>query len=223
VAADYNGQEMRIMAHFAEGRAAEIYRNNPRADFHSVAKELIKEHAGLDLPRKDVKITGFSLIYGAGVNSLSEQLGVGKDVAKRIRDAYFKSLPGLQELMWDVQERGDAGKPVKSWGGRIIYPEAPKVVNGQHWTFSYKLLNHLIQGSAADQTKEAIIQHGYRSQHARFMITVHDENVYSVRPEALPQAVKDIKASMEDQHGWDVPFIAEVEVGPNWHDLESYK
>jgi DNA polymerase I-like protein with 3'-5' exonuclease and polymerase domains len=220
VASDFNGQEMRIAAHFAEGRAAEIYRNDPSADFHSAVAEILERDAGLKLDRKLVKITGFSLIYGSGINALAELLGVDRNTASTIRAHYFQALPGFKELMDDVSERGRKGLPVKTWGGRLIYAEKGKLVNGQQWTFEYKLLNYLIQGSAADQTKEAINTTGYRTQHRRFMITVHDENVYSVDPEHLNHEVGDIRASMETQQGWDVPFKAKIETGQNWWDIQ---
>jgi DNA polymerase I-like protein with 3'-5' exonuclease and polymerase domains len=223
VASDFNGQEMRIASHFAEGRAAEIYRNDPGADFHSVVNEIIKSDAGMDIGRKMVKITGFSLIYGSGVKSLSELLNVDRSTAARIRAHYFNALPGFEELMQDVSSRGRAGRPVKTWGGRLIYSEPSKIIKGKHMEFSYKLLNYLIQGSAADQTKEAINEAGYKTRHRRFLATVHDENVYSVDPDHLDEEVAAIRASMETQSGWDVPFRCEVEFGPNWHDLKEHR
>jgi DNA polymerase I-like protein with 3'-5' exonuclease and polymerase domains len=90
------------------------------------------------------------------------------------------------------------------------------------WSFEYKLLNYLIQGSAADQTKEAINTVGYWNKYCRFLATVHDENVYSVHPEELPSEIEAIKASMEDQPNWDVPFKAEVKVGANWADMSPF-
>lgn len=223
VSADFNGQEMRIASHFAEGRAAEIYRTDPRADFHSVVNAIIIAETGMDIGRKMVKITGFSLIYGSGIGSLSELLGVDKATATRIRKAYFQALPGFQSLMEDVSKRGRQGLSVRTWGGRQIYAEPPKVVKGQQWDFSYKLLNYLIQGSAADQTKEAIARIGYQTPTRRFLGTVHDENVFSVKPHSLNHDIGEIKSSMEDQPDWDVPFATAVEVGPNWHDLVEYK
>ena len=223
VASDFNGQEMRIAAHFAEGRAAEIYRNDPRADFHEVVNGVIKRDAGMDIGRKMVKITGFSLIYGSGINSLAELLGVDKGTAAKIRAHYFAALPGFEELMKDVSSRGRAGSPVKTWGGRLIYSEPSKIVKGRQMEFSYKLLNYLVQGSAADQTKEAINEAGYKTRHRRFLATVHDENVYSVDPDRLGEEIADIRASMETQSGWDVPHRCEVEVGPNWHDLTGHE
>jgi len=222
VSSDFNGQEMRIASHFAEGRAAEIYRNDPGADFHVEVDKIIKAESGLDIGHKMVKITGFSLLYGSGINSLAILLGVERNVAARIRTAYFAALPGFQELMDDVSHRGRIGQPVKTWGGRLIYAEPPKIVKGHQWSFEYKLTNYWIQGSAADQTKEALTEVGYRTRSRRFLATVHDENVYSVDPAHLDHEVAHIKASMETQTGWDVPFKAKVKVGPNWHDLESY-
>jgi DNA polymerase-1 len=219
VASDFNGQEMRIAAHFAEGRAAEIYRNDPSADFHKTVSKILETDAGLKLDHKLVKITGFSLIYGSGVNALADLLGVDRNTASTIRAHYFQVLPGFKELMDDVSKRGRQGLPVKTWGGRLIHAEKGKLVNGQHWTFEYKLLNYLIQGSAADQTKEAINATGYRTPHRRFLATVHDENVFSVSPDHLEQEIAVIKDSMESQPGWDVPFKAKVEVGPNWWDI----
>lgn len=223
VSADFASQEFRIAAHFAEGAAAEIYRNDPKADFHAAVAEVIKRDAGLDLTRKHTKIVGFSLLYGAGLQKLGESLGVDRAMAQKIRNHYFAALPGMRELMDDVSSRGRRGQPVKTWGGRQLYAEPPRMVNGSYWDFSYKLVNYLIQGSAADQTKEAINDAGYKTKYRRFLASVHDENVYSVDPEKLRQEVAEIRHSMEDQPGWDVPWKTSVEFGPNWWDLTTFE
>jgi DNA polymerase I-like protein with 3'-5' exonuclease and polymerase domains len=216
IAADYNGQEMRLLAHFAEGRAAEIYRNDPRADFHEIARTILHDEAGLDLKRKLVKIVGFSLIYGAGVPNLSGQLNMSDlGLVRRIRDNYLRSIPGLKTFLEDVTSRPG----VRTWGGRWIPVDKPE---GSNWDFSYKLPNHLIQGSAADQTKESIIVYDNTGAPGRFLMTVHDENVISSKPEDLAENIHALKHSMESLPGFDVPFIAEVETGLNWHNLEQY-
>ena len=219
VSADFASQEFRIAAHFAEGRAAEIYSTDPQADFHEEVRKIILQDAGLDLPRKLVKITGFSLLYGSGINSLAELLGVDRATASNIRKHYFSALPGMKELMDQVSERGRMGKPVKTWGGRLLFAEPPKLIKGRQMTFDYKLVNYLIQGSAADQTKEAINTVGYRSKGMRFMATVHDENVYSVAPKHLDECLGEIRHAMEEQPGWDVPWQISVMIGNDWHNL----
>lgn len=218
VPADYNGQEMRGLAHFAEGRAMEIYRDDPRADFHEVAARLVKETSGLSIKRKQAKITGFSLIYGAGVPALAAQLGVDPGEAAVIKNAYLKAIPGLA----DFQRTFDYRSEVRTWGGRIIPVEPSRMFKGRLWTFNYKLCNYLIQGSAADQTKESLIRYERTRENGDLLMTVHDEVVIQVPMERLATEVKLLKSAMEDQPGWDVPFVAEVEYGKNWHDLEPY-
>ena len=223
VSLDFASQEFRIAAHFAEGAAAEIYNADPKADFHQRVSDMLKTDAGLDLPRKMVKIVGFSLLYGAGLTKLGESLGVDKTTAQKIRNHYFQVLPGMKELMDDVSARGRKGDAVRTWGGRKIYAETPKMSNGRYMDFSYKLVNYLVQGSAADQTKEAINEAGYKNQHRRFLASVHDENVYSIDPEQLGEEIPEIRAAMENQPGWDIPWKTAVEVGPNWHDLTPWE
>lgn len=220
VSADFNGQEVRLLAHFAEGRAAEIYRNDPKADLHSVARDIIREQSGLQLERKDVKIAAFSIIYGSGPANMAEQMGCSVEEARRIKRAYLDALPGVREFQADVSSRSF----VRTWGGRIIPVEPPKEVRGQTWSFEYKLANHLIQGSAADQTKESVIVYERtRSSASRFLMTVHDENVISVRKDKLHEEVGALRAAMELLPGFDVPFKVDVEYGPNWKDLQEYK
>lgn len=211
VAADYNGQEMRLLAHFAEGRAAEIYRDNPRADFHEIARLILENEAGLYFKRKHVKIVGFSLIYGAGVNNLAGQTGLPYAEAKKLRNHYLKSIPGLDEFIDDCSSRPG----IRTWGGRWIPMESPQ--------YQYRLPNHLIQGSAADQEKQSIIEYHKANPTGRFLMTVHDENVISSKPEDLAENVEKLKYAMESLPNLDVPFVAEVEVGQNWHELKAYQ
>ncbi len=222
VSLDFASQEFRVMAHFAEGRAAEIYREDPRADFHQMVSEILKAELGIELPRKQTKIVGFTLLYGGGVGKLAESLGVDKGSAARIRAAYFQAIPGVSELMEDVSARGRHGQAVRTWGGRLIYAEPPRMKDGRHMDFSYKLLNYHIQGSAADQTKESLIKGGYRTQYRRFLISCHDENVYSMDPNNLRKEIAEVRSAMEDPTGWDVPWRCDVEVGPNWWDMVDF-
>lgn len=209
VPADYNGQEMRILAHYAEGRALEIYQNDPRADFHEVAAKLVNEFAGLMIKRKQAKITGFSLIYGSGIRALAAQLGVPYEESALIKNSYLKAIPGLE----DFQESFYYRTTVKSWGGRIIPADKG---------YEYRLCNYLIQGSASDQTKEAMIRYDDTREDGDLLMQVHDEVVIQVEEEKLRTEVPLLKHAMEKMPGWDCPFIAEVEYGPNYHDLKAY-
>lgn len=217
---DFNGQEMRLLAHFAEGKLAEIYNNDPEADIHQVAAQLVSTIVNRVLNRKQTKIIGFSLVYGSGVPHLSEGLGVELAVGRQLKEAYFRAMSGLKEFIGDVSNRSE----VRTWGGRII-PVEPSIVNpnGSVWSFGYKLANHLIQGSAADQTKESIIRYERARTHSRFYATVHDENVISVPLDRAREETAVLRAAMEDLPGFAVPFKVEFKTGPNWAKLEKYK
>jgi DNA polymerase-1 len=229
---DFSSQEFRILAHFEDGTLAEAYRANPDLDPHQMGVEMFRELLGLVISRKPVKITGFSIVYGTGYTGLSIQLGRPLEDARTIKDAYLSVFPGVKTLMEDVQTRGACGMAIRTWGGRIYYSEPPKMVKKTDaWgntferkqDFHYKLLNYLIQGSAADQTKESICDWAEnRDPDALFLATVHDENNISAPKENWERHMATLRESMERPR-FDVPFRTEGLYGPNWADLEKCK
>lgn len=218
---DFSSQEIRILAHFEDGALAEAYRLDPNLDPHQMATELVAAIVGLTYARKEIKITGFSIIYGSGATGLSGQLHRSIPEAAQIKGAYLTAMPGVRDLQRDVQGRGRSGQPVRTWGGRIYYAEAPKVIDGRLRDFAYKLLNYLIQGSAADQTKESIADwEDSRAWWDVFLATVHDEvNISAPKEEALESMARLKEAMNKDR--LDVPMLSEGFMGENWHDLEE--
>ena len=218
---DFSSQEVRILAHFEDGQLLDAYRQNPALDPHTMGQGFIRENTGVLYPRKDVKITGFSIIYGSGVNGLSGQLHRPPNEAWAIREAYFQAFPGIKQLMRDTQSIGQSGRAIRTWGGRLYHREPSK--DGRD--FSYKLLNYLIQGSAADQTKECLYiwdQIQRRAHKDVFLATVHDEINISVPADDWKEGMSRLKHAMEDQlPGFDCPMKSEGFVGHNWNDIEE--
>jgi len=89
-------------------------------------------------------------------------------------------------------------------------------------TFEYKLLNYLIQGSAADCTKEAIIRYMRVRKDGMFLSQVYDEINISVPGKALASEIRLLREAAESVE-FDVPMLTDVEIGPNWHDLKPYQ
>lgn len=215
---DFSSQEIRILAHFEDGSLCEAYRGDPELDPHEMAKQLIKKMIGVEYARKDIKVTGFSLIYGSGASGIARKLGVDYGAGAAIKEAYLAAMPGVRTLMQDVQRRGKAGQPIRTWGGRLYYVEAPKEVGGQWRDFAYKLLNYLIQGSAADQTKESLNDWNSEKSSAIFIATVHDEINISVPREDAINEMAILKRCM-NRDRFDVPMLSEGFFGENWHDI----
>lgn len=225
---DYNGQELRILGHYEDGALLAAYQDNPRMDVHAHVKELIIENTGLEYHRTQVKITNFRRIYGGGAPATAGALNIDIDAAKRLLAAHSKALPGVADLQKQIKAVSLSGNPIITWGGREYYVEPPKWDKrfNRHMTYEYKLLNYLIQGSAADATKEAIIRyHDHPDRRGRFLVTVYDElnsSTASTSVAAIKHEHRVLKESMEGLE-FDVPMLSDGKTGLTWGDLQKFE
>lgn len=214
---DYNQQEFRILAHYENDKLLGSYQTNPRIDYHDNMAAMIEAATGLKLERRAVKILNFGINYGMGAGKFAAGLGVSVEEATALRNAVKRAAPGVQALDRELKRRGKAGEPVRTWGGRRYFCEPP---NEDGRTFEYKLLNYLIQGSAADCTKEAIIRWSEAARGARLLVTVHDEINISAPLEDADEEMELLRQAMEGIE-FDVPMLTDGKVGPSWGDLKK--
>jgi DNA polymerase I-like protein with 3'-5' exonuclease and polymerase domains len=218
---DYSQQEPRILGHFEGGDLMRQYQSNPWIDFHDNARdELIK--VGKVYDRKPVKNTNLGLIYGMGVGKLALKNDMPVEEARELKKAILKLYPGLDAMYRDMKVRAKAKTPIRTWGGREYYCEEPRLVQGRIQEFDYKLVNVLIQGSAADCTKEAIIR--YRAKKhpdAKILLNVHDQLTVSVPKKIFKTEMIVLRDCMQSVE-FDVPILSEGAVGVNWNDLKDY-
>lgn len=219
---DYNQQELRILAHFEDGALLAEYIRNPRLDVHDFLMRKIIDDLGLDVDRYITKQMNFGYIYGQGLGSLAEKMGRAVDEVKVFREAQMQVLPGLKGLSDDIKARSRAGEPIRTWGGREYFKEESILWNGRWLDFTYKLLNYLIQGSAADVTKESLIRYDAVRKEGRFALTVYDENNISVPKGALNSEMLILREAMMSIE-LDVPLISDGEWGVKLGTLEALK
>lgn len=222
---DYNGQELRILGHYEDGALLRAYQENPRMDVHDFVRQLIEDITGLQYNRTPVKITNFRRIYGGGAPATASALNISIEDAKKLLDAHGKALPGVKDLNRQIKDLSQSGEPIITWGGREYYVEPPKYDKrfGRHMTYEYKLLNYLIQGSAADVTKTAIINyHNHPKREGRFLVTVYDEINVSAAKAKVKSEMAILKECMEGVE-MDVPMLSDGKVGPNWGALKTYE
>lgn len=220
---DYSQQELRILGHFEDDVLKRAYLENPRLDVHALAQQLINGLLGTNFERKPIKNTGFGLIYGMGLGLLAEKINADVATAKRVRDAYLSIFPGLKAIYADMKQRASARQPIRTWGGREYYCEEPKLVDGRVRHFDYKLLNVLIQGSAADCTKEAVCRYAeMKPSHHRILLTAHDELLVSAPRDERHEAMKQLREAMESVE-FDVRMLSDGSWSPtNWTTLKPY-
>ncbi len=224
---DYSQQEPRILAHFDGGALMDTYLANPWVDFHDYAKAEL-EKMGKFYDRKPVKNTNLGLIYGMGVGKLAQKNDMSVEEASELKKAILTLYPGLKAMYQDMRVRAKAKQPIRTWGGREYYCEEPKLVDGRVREFDYKLVNVLIQGSAADCTKEALIktQTAFEAAgHAHdwfVLLNVHDQITCSVPKKDLKQSMEILRVQMESV-AFDVPILSEGAISAtNWAELSEY-
>jgi len=219
---DYNQQEIRILAHFENGLLMDKYNEEPRMDVHEFVRQVIKEISGIELHRRETKIVNFGMIYGMGIEGLCQKLKCSPEYAQKIKRLQLTAVPGLKELSKDIKDLAKSGMPITTWGGRQYYPEPSREINGEVREFIYKLLNYLIQGSAADVTKQALVNYNEIKKEGRFLVTVYDENNISAPKGAAKREMQLLREAMEGVE-MDVPMLSDGKWGRSWGELEKFK
>ena len=186
---DYSAQEMKLLAHFTNGALLKALQADPNKDIHQIAAGI----AGIS--RKVAKTLGFAVLYGAGVGRVAETLGVPISEARRIKEKYLEALPEIKLFQQELNAVGKSHSYTETLGGRHYRSQKPTVINGVFKSFEYKLPNYKIQGSAADQTKEAMIRYATTSASGRLVLSVHDQIVVQCPDDEVTLAQE--RASLE--------------------------
>jgi len=213
---DYSGQEMRIAAHYAEGNILKCFQDDPDFDIHNMVQAEILELVKRLIERPTIKIIGFLKLYGGGPNALSQQTGISYTEAQEFFRFFDQAIPEFKELAKTLEAQVKSGTLLRTWGGRLYDVEAPKFVDGKMRSFYYKLINILIQGSAADMMKYAIAQYYHHpDRRGTLMLTVHDELAVSIQERFSKREMKLLKECMENSPHWDLDMLSDGKIGPN--------
>lgn len=226
---DYNGQELRLAAHFEDGPLLAAYQENPRMDVHQHVSDLIDSVTGMHFQRGNVKIANFRIIYGGGAPATASGIGCSIEEAKSLLAAHKAALPSLtgrDGLSAQTKQVGKEGACLFTWGGRAYYVEPPSFSKkyNRHMTYEYKLLNYLCQGSAADVTKQAMINYNdHPKRRGRFLVQVYDEMNASSGPEPKKE-MQVLRESMEMvSEDLDVAMLSDGKMGKSWGEQAKYE
>jgi DNA polymerase I-like protein with 3'-5' exonuclease and polymerase domains len=230
---DYSQQEPRILVHYAklqnlEGvdEIVDAY-NQGDADFHQVVADM----AGIE--RKQAKTINLGLMYGMGKNKLMSELGLQKEAAEKLIKQYHAKAPFVKQLMDNVTRKAENRGKIRTLGGRAchfnfwtptqfgVFTPLPLEQARKEYdeplkrAFTYKALNKLIQGSAADMTKKSMValyENGIIPH-----IQIHDEVDISIES---PEQAEKIIEIMESAVTLKVPNKVDYESGKNWGEIK---
>jgi len=242
---DFSQQEPRILVHYASvfGKSRSLplrgveefvdgYRNDPTMDFHTMVADMAQ------ISRKQAKTINLGMMYGMGAKKMADQLDIPIEESKELVNQYHERVPFVKMLMRGVTDRlNDKGSfgAIRSLKGRkcrfdlwepdsfemnkaLPYHEAVRQY-GQTTrlkrAYTYKALNRLIQASAADMTKQAMVD-VYRTGKIP-LIQIHDELAVSVTGKEEAQSIANIMTNAIDL---DVPSRCDIEIGASWGSAE---
>ena len=228
---DYSQQEPRMVVHYAasigegyEG-SQELVRayENASADFHQTIAELV------GIERSQAKTIGLGLMYGMGKNKLANSLGLSKEEAEVLISKYNRKVPFVKLLSDRCMKKANDEGIIRTKKGRKCRFDmwetkdfglhtaetfenavAKYGKDGIKRAYTYKALNRLIQGSAADQTKQAIVscyEQGYLP-----ILQIHDELCFNVK---AGDELK-IKEIMETCMEFKVPSVVDISIGDDF-------
>jgi DNA polymerase I-like protein with 3'-5' exonuclease and polymerase domains len=234
---DFSQQEPRLAVHYAKlleldgaEKAAQSYINDPGTDFHQMVADMAQ------IGRKQAKTVGLGLLYGMGKKKMATELDLSEAEASDLIGKFHALVPFMKGLVSAVQTRVDhpaSNGAIRTLLGRrcrfnlwephefglnkalpreqAVLEYGPRLKRA----YTYKGLNRLIQGSAADQTKKsmlACIEAGKLP-----LLQVHDELCLSVK---TLQEAQEYAKLMQECVTLEVPTKVDCELGPSWGEAK---
>jgi DNA polymerase-1 len=203
ISIDYSSIEYRLATYFSgDTKLIQMYQKNPDVDFHQITADTL----GVD---RDVgKTIGFGILYGMGVNSLSMALSLTRDRAIQLRNKFFDTRPAFRNLISMIGEGVKRNGGVRNPFGR--WCPVPRDLD-------YKGLNALVQGSAGDLMRYALVALDEAKLPIKLVSTIHDETLSESTIEMLLDNVAAIKKVMCGCPMFPtMPITCDQEVGFSW-------
>ena len=227
VCLDYSQIELRVLAHFCQDAALmESFRKGE--DIH---RRVASEVYGVDPAevtsdqRRVAKAVNFGVIYGQTSYGLAATLGIERSVAETFIEDYFRRYAGVEKFMNETLDEVARTKYAKTILGRRreidgIRPKRFRTLNMPERT----AVNTVIQGSAADLVKQAMIHVSGKMKAAkhpgRMLLQIHDELVFEAPEAEVASLITLVKHEMEHALPLNVPVVVDVKVGDNWLDAK---
>ena len=237
---DYSQQEPRLVVHYAAttepicfddsvGNIVNKFKDNS-VDFHQTVADMA------NISRTQAKTINLGLFYGMGKAKLQAELGLNtKQEAENLFNQYHQNVPFVRDLMGHTSKTAQSSGSIGTLLGRrcrfnkwepnqfgmhkpMDFEEAERTYGRGRIrrAFTYKALNKLIQGSAADMTKKAMVD--LYNEGIVPHIQIHDELDISIQSEEQSKKIIEI---MENAVSLEVPNKVDYESGLTWGDING--
>ena len=237
---DYKQIEYRTFIHFAVGPGAdeareEFHRHD--VDYHQMVQEMMGWVTGDKDKDKEyrhiTKNLNFGSIYCMGARSFAKKFRIPLlkahpdadpdnlfPLADSLMKAYKRKIPFVDPTCRLIMQTGERRGYVRTLSGRR--QRMPD--DGG----SYKLVNYLIQGSAADLLKKGLVDAWDQGvfNELKLHAQVHDEVVFSIpNTKAGYEACVTLQECMKNSYKLKIPLGVDTEIGPDWGhcDMDNWE
>jgi DNA polymerase-1 len=206
------------MSALGTANAAKARKWLAKFNFDIVAAE---ESRGKKNSRSRGKTIFFARMFGAGPNSIKDNLRVPVEEAREFIVDFDKAVPGLTKFVRKMSTIGQNQGHVETLYGRKLHLDPD---------FTYRAASYLVQGTAADLIKRRMLvcnMYFRRNKiDGHIVLQIHDELIFEIRKEqATKKVIRDLKRKMEDHEGV-VPIDLPVQVQRVkrcWSEKESIR
>ena len=225
--ADYSQIELRVMAHLAEDEAL-CAAFHADLDVHNfVAAQIfgVQEDQVTKAQRRVAKTVNFGVFYGLSAFGLARRLGITQKEATDFIDAYYAKYPGVARYQEQVLADARRTGYVTTLLGRrrSVQGIREQSSHRQRTQPEREALNTVVQGSAADLMKKAMLQVHRRLGRdrvpARMLLQIHDELVFEVEQSRLEEVAALVETEMAQAMTLRVPIKVDLAWGHNWLDV----
>ena len=224
--ADVSQCELRVLAHFSQDpRLLAAFRDG-NVDLHvqtAAAALGIAAEQVTDEQRDIGKRVNFAIVYGMTADGLAQKLGIAPFEAQALLDNYFAAFSGVRAWITQVHAAAYEDRQVRTLRGRRRQlPDIRSRDPGEVAAAQRKAVNAIVQGSAADLLKLALVRlHDILPDDVRMLLPVHDSVLLEVPATLVDETQQIVTAAMETiPTGFSVPLKVEVKTGRTWADCK---
>jgi DNA polymerase-1 len=230
VTADYSQIELRLLAHLSRDPALiEAFQRDE--DIHTAVAAQIH---GIPLDqvtrdqRSGAKMVNFGIVYGITAFGLARRLKVPQDQAAAIIDGYKRRFSGITTFLQECIEQARSNGYVETMlHRRRPIPDAHSSNPARRALAERLAINSVVQGSAADLIKLAMVQLHRRLMSAgpdsilhgsKMLLQIHDELVFECPQEKASAVEREVATAMEQAMTLTVPLKVDAHSGPTWFE-----
>ncbi len=228
VSADYSQIELRLLAHFS-GDERLIAAMNAGDDIHREVAATINQKKPEEVTREErsaAKAVNFGVIYGMGAFGLARDLRIPRSEAQAFIDAFFENFPGVKAFIESTIQQAHESLEVRTIYNRYRpLPEMRSRLTRDRKQAERYAVNTVIQGSAADLIKKAMIDVRVdirnRASETKMVLQIHDELLFEIpKSRVRPESAR-LKKVMEEVLDLRVPLKVNISQGEDWYDASK--